>query len=61
MTDARPRRAPDVYTHPLWGLTCVLGEIAVRLERARAAEETQATPETQPHTRRANLKKDVDR
>ncbi len=61
MTDSRHRRAPDVYTHPLWGLTCVLGEIALRLEHSRAAEETQTSPETQPHRRREGANRDVGR
>lgn len=46
MTAPRPGRAPDVYAHPLWGLTCILGEIALRLERRRAEERTSDSPET---------------
>ena len=33
-------------TDPLWGLTCVLGDIAVRVTRRRAAEQAKQTPET---------------
>ena len=31
---------------PLWGLACVLGDIAVRVTRQRATEHTGQTPET---------------
>ncbi len=46
MITPRAERAPDVYAHPLWGLTCILGEIAMRLERRRAEELTTESPET---------------
>jgi hypothetical protein len=50
---ARRHRAPyptagDLAAHasPLWGLTCVLGDIALRVERRRAEEQTtESTPE----------------
>ncbi len=39
-------RPPIPATDPLWGLTCVLGEIAVRVTRRRAAEHGDGTPDT---------------
>ena len=50
MTAPRLSRGPDVYTHPLWGLACVLGDIALRLDRRRAEELTGACPETRSGT-----------
>ncbi len=38
--------ASDVCTHPLWALTVVLGDVARRVERHRAAEQTETSPET---------------
>ncbi len=39
------QRPPIPATDPLWGLTCVLGGIAVRVTRCRAAEQTGETPD----------------
>ncbi len=50
MTADQRERGPDLYTHPLWGLTCVLGEIALRLERRRAEELAADVPETRSGT-----------
>jgi hypothetical protein len=46
--DPRHGRAPmsEPAADPLWGLTCVLGDIAARIERQRASEQTEDTPET---------------
>ncbi len=38
--------APNPAVHPLWGLTVVLGDVARRVERQRAAEHTETSPET---------------
>ncbi len=38
--------APNPVAHPLWGLTVVLGDIARRVERHRATEHTETSPET---------------
>lgn len=38
--------AHDVATSPLWPLTVILGDIARRVERQRANEHTQTSPET---------------
>ena len=46
MTGTGRERAPEILTHPLWGLTCVLGEIALRIVRDRADEGTTGSPET---------------
>ncbi len=44
------RRAIDVVhdaaTSPLWPLTVILGDVARRVERQRAAEHTETSPET---------------
>jgi hypothetical protein len=37
------QRPPIPATDPLWGLTCVLGDIAVRVTRRRAAEQAGET------------------
>ena len=50
MSAPRGGRAPDASAHPLWGLTCILGEIALRLERERAEERTAGSPETRGGT-----------
>lgn len=37
---------PAASTDALWGVTCVLGDIARRVARRRAAEHATETPET---------------
>lgn len=37
---------PTTAADPLWGLTCILGDVAQRIERHRAAEHVLQTPET---------------
>lgn len=37
---------PNTAADPLWGLVSVLGDIARRVERRRAEEHTEQTPET---------------
>jgi hypothetical protein len=46
MSGPSRERSPEILTHPLWGLTVVLGDIATRIERRRATEHTEDTPET---------------
>ncbi len=56
MMTARPDRrqgrapisdpAPSICADPLWALTVILGDIADRVERHRAAEHVLQTPET---------------
>ncbi|MDP9355371.1 MAG: hypothetical protein M3Q71_17550 [Chloroflexota bacterium] len=36
----------DAAASPLWPLTVILGDVARRVERQRAAEHTEASPET---------------
>ena len=36
----------DATASPLWPLTVILGDVATRLERQRAAEQTHGSPET---------------
>ncbi len=36
----------DVVTSPLWPLTVILGDVARRVDRQRAAEYTEISPET---------------
>lgn len=45
-----PTPAPLPATDPLWPLTVILGDIARRVERHRAAEHTQCSPETRRGT-----------
>ncbi|MDP9359290.1 MAG: hypothetical protein M3R02_29195 [Chloroflexota bacterium] len=51
-TQERRRRAeistpPHIPAgHPLWPLTVILGDVARRIERQRAAEHTETSPET---------------
>ena len=45
MTATTPKHQ-DAADSPLWPLTCILGDIARRVERERAAGQTQETPET---------------
>ncbi len=33
-------------SHPLWPMTVILGDIAQRLERQRASEQVERSPET---------------
>jgi hypothetical protein len=61
MTAPPIRRAPDVYTHPLWGLACVLGDIALRLQRTRAGDESETTPETRKSTTCEGTRQEVRR
>lgn len=42
-----PEDLAAVHVSPLWGLTCVLGDIAARVERRRADEHVEASPEKQ--------------
>lgn len=46
MSGSSRDRAPEFVTHPLWGLITILGDIATRIERQRAAEQTEESPET---------------
>ncbi len=36
----------DATASPLWPLTVILGDVARRVERQRAAEHTETSPET---------------
>ena len=44
-----PEGNPAVISHPLWPVTVILGEIAQRVERQRAGEHVETSPETRHH------------
>ncbi len=41
-----PDANPAATSHPLWPMTVILGDIAQRLERQRASEQVERSPET---------------